>query len=255
VIVAIHQPEHLPWLGFFAKMAAADLWISLDTVPFRKNYYQNRNRVLGPDGSPVWLTAPVRLEGHLESRITDVDIGADPRWRRKYLRSLEQRYSKHPHFEQLFPPVREAIEHGYTRIAELNHALIEALRALLGITTPWVRASELEAGGSRSELLAGLCVEVGADVYLSGPSGRDYLDPGPFRERGIEVRVHDYDHPGYPQLGTETFVSHLSAVDLLFNCGAAAGPVVRLGSRVTPFSQLRSSGPTLPSARTAEVRT
>jgi hypothetical protein len=46
LIVAIHQPEHLPWLGFFNKIDQADLFVLLDVVQFRKNYFQNRNRIL-----------------------------------------------------------------------------------------------------------------------------------------------------------------------------------------------------------------
>lgn len=231
-VVTIHQPEHLPWLGFFAKMASADLLVSLDSVPFRKNYFQNRNRVLGSDGRPLWLTIPVRLERHLSGRIRDVPIAGDGRWRKKYLRTLEQRYRKHPFFAEVLGPLAELLEREWSRLADLNHALLAALEHQLGITTPLVRATELGGEGTRSELLADLCRKVGAEVYLSGPSGREYLELRPFREAGIELRFHDYDHPAYPQRGTGSFISHLSVVDLLFNCGEASGEIVRRGSRV-----------------------
>jgi hypothetical protein len=241
VIVTIHQPEHLPWLGFFAKMARADLFISLDTVPFRKNYFQNRNRVLGHDGAPAWLTVPVRLQDHLESSIAEVEIAGDGRWRQKYVRTLHQRYARHPHGAPLLSALGAAVERDHTRIAELNDALIEILRDALGVTTPMVRASTLGGTGTRSELLADLCVRAGADVYLSGPSGRDYLDPRPFEQAGVEVRVHDYDHPTYPQQETDRFISHLSAVDAICNCGPDAGELLRQGSRMVPFSCATSS--------------
>ncbi|HEX6937963.1 MAG TPA: WbqC family protein [Longimicrobiales bacterium] len=231
-VVAVHQPEHLPWLGFFAKLDAADLMVSLDVVPFRKNYFQNRNRVLGHDGGPLWLTVPVRLDGHLAGEIRTVPIAEDGRWRRKYLRTLEQRYARHPHFPEVFEPVARIVEAEWGGIAELNLALIDALRRPLGIDTPIVRASALGVTGTRSELLAAICRRVGATVYLSGPSGRAYLDPAPFEAAGIRVAFHDYDHPAYPQRGSEAFVSHLSVVDLLFNCGSAAGEILRAGRRI-----------------------
>lgn len=231
-IATIHQPEHLPWLGFFAKAAAADLLISLDTVPFRKNYFQNRNRILGFDGAPHWLTVPVHLDCHRHGEIRQVRIVDDRRWRSKYLRTLEQRYRKHSYFAEIFTPIAAIVERQWDRLADLNHALIDALREKLGIATPVLTAGDLGGDGSRSRLLADLCRRAGADVYLSGPSGREYLDLEPFRTLGIEVRFHDYVHPAYPQAGTAAFVSHLSVVDLLFNAGPAAGEILRRGSRI-----------------------
>ena len=231
-IATIHQPEHLPWLGFFAKVAAADLLISLDTVPFRKNYFQNRNRILGFDGAPHWLTVPVHLDRHRHGEIRQVRIADDRRWRNKYLRTLEQRYRKHAHFEEVFTPIAAIVEREWVRLADLNHALIDALLEKLGIATPVLIAGDLGGDGSRSRLLADLCRRAGADVYLSGPSGRDYLDFEPFHRLGIEVRFHDYVHPAYTQAGTTAFVSHLSAVDLLFNAGPSAGEILRRGSRI-----------------------
>lgn len=230
--VTIHQPEHLPWLGFFSKLDAADLMVSLDVVPFRKNYFQNRNRVLGPDGGAHWLTVPVRLDSHLAGEIRTVSIAEDGRWRRKHLRTLEHRYRRHPHFAEVFDRVAPILESEWRTIAELNLALIDVLEGALGIDTPIVRASELGVSGARSELLAAICARVGAEVYLSGPSGRDYLDPAPFEAAGVRIAYHDYDHPVYPQRGSDGFVSHLSVLDLLFNCGPESFERLRAGRRI-----------------------
>ncbi len=231
--VTIHQPEHLPWLGFFAKMDAADLFVSLDSVPFRKAYFQNRNRVLGPHGRPLWVTVPVCLEGYREGEIRTMRIATHQNWRKRYLRTIEQRYSKHPYFEELFEPLARVIEADWAWVADLNHRLIDVLRERLGIDTPMVRSSDLGVTGSKSELLASICAAVGAEVYLSGPSGRDYLMPSAFEAVGVGIAVHDYDHPTYSQRGTDAFVSHLSVVDLLFNCEPGESlEVIRSGRRL-----------------------
>jgi len=235
-IVTIHQPEHLPWLGFFSKLDAADLMVSLDVVPFRKNYFQNRNRVLGPDGGACWLTVPVRLDGHLHGQIRTVPIAEDGRWRRKHLGTLEHRYRRHPYFGEVFDRIAPILEADWDGIADLNHALIDVLKDALGITTPIVRASDLDVAGSRSELLAAICQRVGAEVYLSGPSGRDYLDPAPFEAAGVRIAYHDYEHPVYQQRGSDGFVSHLSVLDLLFNCGPESMEILRSGRRIAEGS-------------------
>jgi hypothetical protein len=210
VRVTIHQPEHLPWLGLLAKVAACDLWIVLDSVPYRKNYVQNRNRVL-LDGRPTWLTVPVSAP--LGTPIHEVRIYEVPHWRRRYRGRLTQALAVTPGARRI-GPVLELLDAAPVggRLADLNLGLAGWLLGQFGVTVPRVRASALRVPGTRSELLVNLCREVRADEYLSGPSGREYLDLPAFAEQGITVRFFDFDHPVYHQ-GDAPFVPCLSAVD------------------------------------------
>jgi len=98
-------------------------------------------------------------------------------------------------------------------------AIIEECTALLGIEAPLSMSSEDKVSGSRSALLAQLCQAHRASTYISGPSGRDYLELAPFRERGIEVEVFEFSHPRYSQPGP-CFVPNLGIVDLIACVGA-----------------------------------
>ena len=66
--------------------------------------------------------------------------------------------------------------------------------------------------------LANLTRAVGADVYLSGPGGRGYLNLEPFNEEGIEVRFQKFHHPEYTQR-FPGFAPNMAAIDALFNAG------------------------------------
>lgn len=215
--VTIHQPEHIPWLGFFAKAATADRLILLDTVPYRHHYFQNRNRVL-IDGEPSWLTVPVRHRDHLEGTIATIAIEADRPWKRKYVGRLRDAYRRAPFGAEATEPLAALIEADEPLLADLNARVIAWLMDQLSIEVPVVRSSEMGAAGQSSELLAELCEEAGAASYLSGPSGRDYLDPQAFGDRGIEVRYFEFSHPEYPQ-ATDQFVPRMSAIDLIANVG------------------------------------
>jgi hypothetical protein len=221
MIVTIHQPEHLPWLGFFHKMRRADRFVILDNVQYRTNYFQNRNRVLGANG-PFWLTVPVRSRGHVASSIADIVIDDSQAWGERHRKSLEACYGRHPHFRRYADVLRTILESPWQRLADLNLAIIEAFRSALDIGTPMVRASELGVEGRGSELLLAICERMGAATYLSGPSGRDYLDESLFANRGIAVQYHEFHHPVYPQRGANEFVSHLTALDALANLGPEA---------------------------------
>ncbi len=115
------------------------------------------------------------------------------------------------------------------KLADLDIELVESISKMLGINTEFVLSSELNVKGDRLERLVDICLKLGADRYLTGDSAKDYMDEEAFAARGIEVEYQGYRHPDYPQLYGE-FVSHLSIVDLLFNCGPQSLSIISRGS-------------------------
>lgn len=223
MIITIHQPEHLPWLGLFNKIAKAEKFVILDSVQYEKNYFQNRNRILGTNGVQ-WISIPVSNKGHMDGSIATTLIATDPKnskWREKYLQTISQSYKKYPFFNDVFPLLEEAISLDTEYFCEINIAIIRSFCDALDIRPEYIRSSSLDIDGLKSDLILDICREVKADIYIAGPSGRDYLDLDSFKDAGIEVRFNDYHHPVYPQRRTEEFVSHLSALDLFMNVGFA----------------------------------
>jgi hypothetical protein len=236
VLVTIHQPEHLPWAGYFSKADVADAMVILDVVQYRKNYFQNRNRVLGPNG-PTWVVVPVLTKGHTSSELRHLQINdGDRRWRDKYWRTLEMSYARHLHFDEHASWIRSWLDERWDLLVPLNVTLIRGLFEALGITTPLRFASEMPApvteGLSGSSLLLSICRALGADGYLSGLHGKEYLDEDLFREAGISVAYHAFTQPEYPQRRQDTFVPGMSVVDLLFNRGPESIECIRRGGRV-----------------------
>lgn len=221
MIVTIHQPEHMPWLGFFHKMRRADAFVVLDNVQYRKNYFQNRNRILGANG-PFWLTVPVRLKGHTQSVIRDIEVDSTQRWAGRYWKSLVSSYGRHPHFSDYAAEFESLFSKDWALLSDLNLAIIDLFRKAFAIETPMLRASEMDAAGRSTDLLYSICKQLGATKYLSGPSGTDYLDESKFKEGGIVVEYHEFIHPSYVQHRRLEFASHMSAIDCLANLGERA---------------------------------
>lgn len=223
--VSIHQPEHLPWLGFFHKMACCDLYVLLDNVQFTKNNYQNRNRLIDQNGVVYWSTVPVRMAGHTDRKICDMETDDAQPWRRKCWARIASSYRRHPFFGQLAPRVEAIFNAEHRSLVDLNIALIDLFRQELRIDVPMKRASMLDVAGTRSELLLSICKHVGAGRYLSGPSGRDYLDSGLFERHGVEIDYHQFTHPAYP---APLFKPYLSTLDLLMNHGPGSRAILGL---------------------------
>ena len=228
MIITIHQPEHLPWLGLFNKIAKADVFVILDSVQYEKNYFQNRNRILGTNGVQ-WLSIPISNKGHMDGSIATTLIASDPKnakWKEKYLQTIRMSYGKYPYFSEVFPVLEKAMSVDTEYFCELNLSIIRAFCEKLDIHPQYVRSSELAVSGLKSDLILDICKAMKTDVYIAGPSGRDYLDMDSFKEAGIEVVFNDYHHPVYPQKKTEEFISHLSSLDLFMNVGFEEGKKV-----------------------------
>ncbi len=216
MLLTIHQPEHMPWLGFFHKMALADSYVLLDNVQFKVNNFQNRNRIVTRQGEALWLTVPVENKDHLETAIADMKIAPIVNWRKKYWGRIKDNYCKHPYFKTYAEELEALIMKDDNLLVNLNLALIDFFRKVLRIETPMVRASTLSAKGKATELLVNLCQEMKADRYLSGPDGRNYLELSRFDDAGILVEFHEFKHPDY---GGLNFQPYLSTLDLVMNHG------------------------------------
>jgi hypothetical protein len=186
-------------------------------VPYDTHGWRNRNRIKTAQG-PRWLTVPVRHHGLGRPRILEVEIDNGTPWARKHVESLRQAYARAPHASDGLPALQAVLERPWQRLVDLDIAVAEVLASALAISTRVVRSSSLGVNGERSERLVRICQQFGATTYVSGAAARSYLDVPLFERHSIEVEWQQFVHPAYPQQHGE-FVSHLSAVDLLLNCG------------------------------------
>ncbi len=218
-IFAVHQPNYLPWLGYFYKMNRCDVFVYLDDVQFpRGRSFANRNRIKTPNGE-VYLNIPIKHSHghHGKLKYTEIEFAAD-NWKAKHLKTLEMNYKRAPHFEEIFARYESALLPG-GNLVEVNIRLIETFADYLEITSQRVRLSEMSGEfGQKSDLIAAIGQALGANVYLSGEGARDYNDEELLRQRGIRLAYAAFAHPVYPQLWGE-FVPQLSILDVLFNCG------------------------------------
>lgn len=215
MIVSIHQPAYLPWLGYLDRIYRSDVFIFLDTVQFERNSFTNRNRIKTANG-PIWLTIPTLLQGHSSKTIQEMEIDELRDWRQKHLRSLEQSYRRAPAFEGRFERLRDQYP-STSMLADFCFSQLKFWLDELDIKTMVVRSSELKVSGAKSDLVLSLCRSVGGSTYLSGPQGRNYLDENSFAEAAVSIQYHAYQHPTYPQLHGE-FIPAMGVVDYWLNC-------------------------------------
>ena len=231
--VAIHQPHYLPWLGYLAKWAAADLLVFLDTVQYEKNGWQNRNRIKTREGAR-WLTVPVHAP--LGTVIADVTVDAAQPWGRRHLATIEHAYAAAPSFPRHRMALAEFYARTWTKLVPLAVESASWLAGAVGIRTPTRLASEIGVtAADPTDRLVEVCRAVGATTYLAGVDAVQYMDAKRFDEAGIRVLRQRYEHPVYTQIHGD-FVPFLSGLDLLLMHGDDALSTLRRGDEWVPLT-------------------
>lgn len=216
--ITIHQPEHMPWLGFFHKINMADVYVVLDNVQYRRRYFQNRNKIRTKEGWR-WVIVPLVKEKRDELLIKDTRIFTDDfAWNEDNLKTIYQNYCTAKYFKHHWSDFKEIYSKINTHLLDLNLGLIRFFLKKLGVMKEIVFASSLGVSGEKGELIFNICKAIGAKAYISGISGKDYLDFKKFEMNGIEVIIQEFHHPVYQQLH-KPFIPCLSIIDLLFNHG------------------------------------
>lgn len=217
MIISIHQPAYLPWLGYFHKIALSDVFVFFETTQFEKNSFINRNKIKTSNG-PIWLTVPVKLENHLEKKINKIPL-ANKIWQDNHWKSIEYNYKKSKYWDVYSSQLRELYQKEYLNIADLCYDQLVLIMNWLQIKTKIIRSADLRNYESKKQqVVLDICLDLKADLYISGKLGKNYLEEKKFEERGIKVFFQDYQHPQYQQLWG-IFTPYLGIIDLLFNEG------------------------------------
>jgi hypothetical protein len=214
----IHQPDFMPYIGFFHRLLQADIFILLDHVQFVSHStrsWTHRDKIKTANGE-CWLTINVK-KAPLGTPINQIEL-AENDWRAKNLNLVRENYQGAAYFAELFSRVQALYAIPYKRLVDFNIASIKMLMEWFGIEIPMINSSDMQPNGRKNELLVDLLKKAGANRYLSGLGARNYYQPEPFLDAGIEVLWQQFTHPVYPQQFGE-FIPYLSSIDLFFNCG------------------------------------
>jgi len=212
---AIHQPQYFPYPGFFHKLTLADIFVVMDETQYDKRF-TNRNRILDAHG-PIWLSVPInKSQKFLPNRL--VEINNEIPWREDHWKKILLSYGNSRFFE-LYRSLESIYSTEWSFLFELNLETMKKTMQWLGIDTPIVRESELQAMGESTERLVNICKSLGADTYISGIGGKGYLQEELFESNHLKLEYQSYRPVPYPQRFSKTFIPNLSIIDMLSNAG------------------------------------
>lgn len=219
-LVVIHQPDFMPYLGFFHRLVIADTYIVLDNVQYVRGSSKaqtSRDKIKTPNGEK-WINVGIQ-KPVFKSRIDEIYLSKDNSWKNRSLNLIKENYRKADYFEEIYPYIERLYSFECDKMVDFNMASIKMLIELFGIEDVEIKfASDLSVSGKSNELVINLVKAVGCHRYLSGVGAKDYYIPELYEQAGIEVIWQQFEHPVYKQQFGE-FIPYLSSIDLLFNCG------------------------------------
>lgn len=226
--IAISQSNYIPWKGYFDMIRSVDEFVLYDDVQFTRRDWRNRNRIKTAHGLH-WLTIPVRVKGRYHQSVRETEIEGSS-WTESHWQTIRHGYARAACFAEMAAILEKVYADcsGLRMLSEVNRLWIEAVCRLLAIQTPLRWSSEFSLNGDRSERLLNICLEAGADCYVSGPAAKGYLDTGLFESAGVAVEWMSYEgYPEYPQLHGP-FEHRVSVIDLLLNATNPAACLEKL---------------------------
>ena len=223
MIVCIHQPNYLPYLGFFNKIKNSNIFVIYDVAQYVKDRFDNRNIIKTATGIQ-WLTIPLQEKDSYLKRFYEVRLPPDDFWKKNHLKSIEINYRKSKYFTKYYPQFLKIFKKNYVYFADFSVDVIEFLLKSFGINTPTVKSTNLQLDLKKksTDMIIQILNKVNANEYLAGTSGKKYMDTAALKRAGIKVKYQHFKHPIYTQLFKSPFVKDLAAIDLLFNEGPDA---------------------------------
>lgn len=212
------QPTYLPWAGYFNLILNADIFVFLDDVQFEKQSWQNRNKII-IGSKEHWLSIPVKRKG-LATIIKDVVVDDTQRWRKKHISAISQNYCSSEHYNKLKLVLDIINDSAQSNLADINMNIINALCKILLIKKEFIRSSELACTGTRSEKLVNIIKKLNCNRYLSPIGSKNYIEnDAVFCKTDIDIDYQHYKVKDYKQKNINSFISHLSIIDVIANLG------------------------------------
>lgn len=226
--VAVCQPHYLPWTGHLALIDSVDTYVFYDDVQFSPQSWQQRNRIKTSNGIH-WLTIPI--ERSFPQNINEVKINQATPWRDKHWETIQQAYSKVPHFIDSAKFWEDFYGIRFFYLTDTTEYLTRMMMKGFNLNEPrYIQSSEMGLEGDKTDRLINLLTQIGATEYVSGVGAKAYIEEDKFKKAGIKLTWFNYKHPIYSQLYGE-FVPYMSAIDLLMNEGDNSAKILRKGIR------------------------
>lgn len=213
-IIGIHQPNFLPWIGYFLKIAMCSHFVFLDDVQFSRKRAA-RCELKTKSGEKLTISLPVHLTRGFETTYADTIPSKDNSNKKKLLNKIKEHYQHSPFFKDVYEIVESRLLADWPSLRDLNTTLINDILRLLKLEIPYVFSSELNIiTDNKNQRNLEIVKKLHGIVYYSGTGATAYNNPAMFTANGIELRYAEIKTDKLSVISPEDI--HLSVLHHLF---------------------------------------
>jgi len=199
--IAVHQPNFIPWIGFFNKIYLSDVFVILDDIQFPGRGSENlvnRNYLL-INRSRKFLTIPIEQHKR-KAKINEIQISWTAPWQQKFLKTVEFNYCKAQHYHEVASLLELIASLKDSSLFRFNLTIINLICDFLSLDDKRVvLSSDLKVNSQASERLRDLILSLNGDTYICGTGSSSYLNEKIFEESGINIvfQNNNYNYPSF----------------------------------------------------------
>ena len=221
-IIGIHQPNFLPYLGYFHKIYMSDVFIFHDNVEYSKRSMTKRTFIRKIPKEKIYLSIPLRKSDD-KTLIKDLIIDNSINWQDKFLNIIRNTYQKAPYFKIYFPVIKNMLDQSkkYVFFSEYSIFLTKSILDILGVKREILISSKIKVNGYKSMYNINLIKYCDGNVYNSGVGARKYQAEEEFKENNIVLNYLDlnkYIEDNIKEF-PDGFINGISIIDYLFIFG------------------------------------
>lgn len=215
LVVGIHQPDYIPYIGYFYKIAKSNIFVFLDDAQFSNDNMHHWNSIKTPQGQ---FNLKIPVKHHFGDLINEVNFRNEMNWQKKHLKTISMNYGRAKHFDTIFPKFEKLINANYENLALMNIAINQFICNEFGFDTEFVLSSDLNIHSFKEDRVIDICTKLNAETYLSGHGAKSYQKESNFNKNNIHLEYTKYHSFKYKQQWNE-FIPDLSILDYIFNHG------------------------------------
>jgi hypothetical protein len=210
-ILSAHQPNFLPWLGYFLKINQSHIFVFSDDVYYSKQQNFNRATFLDSRGEEFIWHIPVQKKptGRIYEKLICHD---EVRVFSNGASKIRNEYKKTPFFHELIELV-DQIEEAFNSmksLAEFNIFCIETISNLLMIKSIFLKGSSYGLQNySANERLLYRAKALGVPDYLCGVGAAGYQNDKWLIEQGMKIHYVNYSELSFFKDNSQYSILHL----------------------------------------------
>ena len=212
--IGIMQPYIFPYIGYWQLINKVDYYVIYDDVNFIKGGWINRNSILMNNEAKL---ISIQMQGSSPNKlINEIQVSPELIWRKKFIKTIENCYSKAPFYNEVFPIIRKIIMNDEINLAKYLEYSIKQICEYLGIKTKIIISSEIDKNNALKgqDKVIDICKRLNGDEYYNAIGGQELYSYEEFFMKNIKLKFIRTKKIAYKQFSNEC-ITNLSIIDIM----------------------------------------